>query len=71
MQLSAKKCRQILVFRTKMDDMWGGSQVKCEYGIHASKIIQIVNYLHSAVGGIQDEICVRQAGRDGEDGYAL
>lgn len=39
--------------------------------IHASEIIWIFNYQHSAVGGIQDEVYVMRAGRDGEDGYAL
>lgn len=71
MRLSAKKCGQILVFRTKIDDMWGGSKVKSEYTIHSSEIIRIVNYQHSAVDGIQDEIYVMQAGREGEDGYSL
>lgn len=44
MRLSAKKCGQILVFRKKIDDMWGGSKVKSEYAIHAIIILLYESY---------------------------
>lgn len=37
--------------------------MKSEYAIYASEIIWIVNYQHLAVGEIQDEMRVMQAGR--------
>lgn len=50
---------------------WWGAKVKSQNAIYASEIIRIVKYQHSAVSVIQDEICVMQAGRKGEDDYAL
>lgn len=36
---NAKKGREILLFQTKINDIWGGSEVKSEYTIHIGFLI--------------------------------